>query len=113
MTTTNGQMTLPSRRAAGGWTWDAARRLISLLLPRREALSDTETVQLRDQATLELRTGLDELALRCRSGLFVVTQERDPVDHELEPGDEFRSTARGLVVAWAIRGGVLEVSRRR
>jgi hypothetical protein len=53
------------------------------------------------------------LALTCRAGTFLVTQEGDPVDHVLEAGDRFRSTSRGRVAAWALRAGTLEIGRAR
>ncbi len=53
------------------------------------------------------------LALTCRAGTFLVTQEGDPMDHVLEAGDRFRTTSRGRVAAWALRAGTLEVGAAR
>jgi hypothetical protein len=50
------------------------------------------------------------LTLRCVSGLLVVTQTGDLADHELRPGDVFRTDGRGLVVAWAIHDSGFVVS---
>ena len=50
------------------------------------------------------------LELRCVSGLVVVTQEGDRDDHVLYPGDEFRTSRRGRVVAWAMLDSRLTVS---
>lgn len=57
---------------------------------------------MRANTARSLRPAACGLALRCVSGLVVVTQKGDPDDHELRPGDEFRTSSRGLVVAWAI-----------
>jgi len=49
-----------------------------------------------------LNPGPHGLVLRCLSGLLVLTQKGDREDHALYPGDEYRTSSRGLVVAWAI-----------
>jgi len=51
---------------------------------------------------LSLDPGGGGLALRCETGLIVVTQKGDREDHELHPGDEFRTRKRGRVVAWSL-----------
>jgi len=53
-----------------------------------------------------IRPGLGA-RLVCRAGTFLVTQEGDPTDHVLEAGDRFEGTSPELVVAWALREGVL------
>lgn len=58
---------------------------------------------MRANTVRSLRPAACGLALRCVSGLMVVTQKGDRDDHELRPGDVFRTGRRGLVVAWAIR----------
>jgi len=63
--------------------------------------------------TASFRPGATGLALTCRAGTFLVTQEHDPVDHVLEPGDSFRTTSRGRVAAWALGPGTLEVAAAR
>ena len=57
---------------------------------------------MRANTARSLRPAACGLALRCPSGLVVVTQKGDRDDQELYPGDEFRTSSRGLVVAWAI-----------
>ena len=57
--------------------------------------------QLSRGQILGFRPGRGGLALRCTSGIVVVTQTNDPEDHVLHEGDEFRTARRGLVVAWA------------
>jgi hypothetical protein len=57
---------------------------------------------MRANTARSLRPAARGLNLRCVSGLVVVTQKGDRDDHELRPGDEFRTSSRGLVVAWAI-----------
>lgn len=66
--------------------------------------------KLRRNATKSLRPGAEGLALQVVSGLMVVTQEGDPRDHELRPGDVFRTTSRGLLVAWALSDGSFTVN---
>jgi hypothetical protein len=58
--------------------------------------------RMRANTAWSIRPGSCGLALRCVSGLVVVTQKDDPKDHELLPGDEYRTNRRGLVVAWAV-----------
>jgi hypothetical protein len=52
--------------------------------------------------TIAFRPGSMGLALTCRAGTFLVTQEGDPVDHVLEAGDSFRTSSCGRVAAWAL-----------
>ncbi len=59
--------------------------------------------------TRALRPGPGGLVVTCRDGTFLVTQEGDPEDHVLEAGGSFRAGGPGLVVAWALRAGVLVV----
>lgn len=68
---------------------------------RRGTAPCVETM--RANTARSLRPAARGLALQCVSGLVVVTQEGDPDDHELRPGDVFRTSRRGLVVAWAIQ----------
>lgn len=63
----------------------------------------------RANGVLSLRPGGCGLVLRCMSGLMVVTQKGDREDHELHPGDEFRTDRRGLVVAWALSDSAFTV----
>ncbi len=58
---------------------------------------------MRANTVRSLRPAACGLALRCVSGLVVVTQKGDLDDHVLRPGDVFRTGRRGLVVAWAIQ----------
>ena len=60
-------------------------------------------VELVANEVMSLRPGPCGLAVRCLSGLLVVTQKGDRKDHELRPGAEFRTRRRGLVVVWAFR----------
>ena len=57
---------------------------------------------MRGNTARSMRPGRRGLALRCESGLVVVTQQGDRDDHELLPGEEFRTPRRGRVVAWAL-----------
>ncbi len=67
------------------------------------------TWAIAENGTLPLRPGGRGLAVRCRSGTLLITQEGDPLDHVLGPGDEFQSAPRGLVVVWALSGGAVAV----
>jgi hypothetical protein len=57
---------------------------------------------LRGNTVRSLWPGGYGLTVHCVSGLVVVTQTGDRKDHELRPGDEFRTSSRGLVVVWAL-----------
>jgi hypothetical protein len=65
-------------------------------------MSETRLECMRRNTALGLRPGARGLTLRCTSGLLVVTQKDDREDHELRPGDEFQTSKRGWVVAWAL-----------
>jgi hypothetical protein len=58
---------------------------------------------LRANTTRSLRPAACGLELRCLWGLVLVTQQGDRDDHALHPGDAFRTSSRGLVVAWAFQ----------
>ena len=63
-----------------------------------------------DNDTVALRPGPKGLLLRGHRGTFLVTQEGDPLDHVLEPGDELPTRRRGLVVVWALTEGSIEMA---
>jgi hypothetical protein len=65
-------------------------------------MSETRLECMRRNTARGLRPGARGLALRCTSGLLVVTQKGDREDHELRPGDEFQTARRGRVVVWAL-----------
>jgi hypothetical protein len=65
--------------------------------------------RLHDNDTLRLLPGRGGLVLTSRAGTFLVTQERDPEDHVLEPGGEVRTAGRGVVVVWALSDGAIGV----
>ena len=67
-------------------------------------------VSLGANEAMSLRPGKCGLALRCLSGLLVVTQKGDRKDHELRPGEEFHTRQRSRVVAWALRPSVGSVN---
>jgi hypothetical protein len=119
MTSTKAQGAFPAQRDAGA-RWRLAfpeggmRRVLGLLLPDRASRRPAfQTFRLGDNATLGLRPGRGGLVLTCQSGMFVVTQAGDPDDHVIESGDAFRTGARGRVVAWALRAGVIVCNARR
>ena len=58
---------------------------------------------MRANTARSLRLGAFGLLLRCVYGLVVLTQKGDLHDHVLRPGEVFRTTRRGLVVAWALQ----------
>ncbi len=64
---------------------------------------------LRENGIIRLLPGRKGLALRAERGTFLVTQERDPEDHVLEPSRAYRARRRGLVVVWALSDGEIDV----
>jgi hypothetical protein len=73
-------------------------------------MSETRLECMRSNTARGLQPGARGLALRCTSGLLVVTQKGDREDHELLPGEEFQTTRRGRVVAWALVDSAFTVS---
>ncbi len=65
------------------------------------------TRALLENGTLPLRPRARGLSVACRVGTLVVTQEGDPQDHVLVPGEAFRAAPRGLVVVWALSPGAV------
>lgn len=59
--------------------------------------------------TLPLRPAGGGLVVTCRTGTLLVTQEGDPADHVLGPGEEFLAAPHGLVVVWALSDGAVAV----
>jgi hypothetical protein len=72
-------------------------------------MSETRLECMRRNTARGLRPGARGLALRCTSGLLVVTQKGDREDHELLPGDQFQTAKRGRVVVWALADGAFTV----
>jgi hypothetical protein len=91
---------LPFERVRRWWT-------------RGARLAPARVWEAAEDATAAFRPRWAGLTLTCRAGTFVVTQEKDAVDHVLEAGDRFRTTSRGRVAAWALRAGALEVGGAR
>jgi hypothetical protein len=98
--TARGALAVALERVGGWW----ARRARPAPARLWEAAAD---------GTTAFRPGSMGLALTCRAGTFLVTQEGDPVDHVLEAGDSFRTSSRGRVAAWALCPGALEVGVAR
>lgn len=65
---------------------------------------------LRRDRTLSFRPAPDGLDVRSLLGTVLVTQERDPQDHVLDPGAVFRAAGRGVVVVWALSDASVTVS---
>ena len=65
-------------------------------------VNEPRAANMRPNTAMSLDPGGGGLALRCETGLIVVTQKGDREDHELHPGDEFRTRKRGRVVAWSL-----------
>jgi len=107
------EATLPLRHpaAAAGSSLPAlaraVRRLVGLAWRHRWNGAAVRAFALGQDGTMAFRPGRDGLALSCLSGVFLVTQQGDPEDHVLEAGGAYRTGARGRVVAWAFRPGVL------
>ncbi len=58
--------------------------------------------ELAKDATLRLPRGRNGVVVRAEGGSLVVTQEGDPEDHVLGPGEEVHLPRGGLAVAWAL-----------
>ena len=71
------------------------------------------TWAISENRTLPLRPAGRGLDVTCRAGTLLVTQEGDPLDHVLGPGDAFRAAPRGLVVVWALSDGAVAVDGLR
>lgn len=64
---------------------------------------------LAENATMRLPGGRFAVVVRAERGMVLVTQEGDPEDHVLEPGDEIVLGVRGLAVAWALTEAAISV----
>lgn len=64
---------------------------------------------LAENRALPLRPGQRGLAVTCRAGTLLLTQEGDPEDHVLLQGDAFQAAPRGLVVVRALSEGAVAV----
>jgi len=100
--------------ARNGWLelCSALRRARGHLSPRlapAAARAPRKALRLERDATLALRPGARGLALRGLAGTLLVTQEGDPQDHVLGPGDGRRFAGRGRVVVWALEAGAVEL----
>jgi hypothetical protein len=62
---------------------------------------------LEENATLRLPG--DAAVVRVERGTVLVTQEGDPDDHVLEPGDELELSCAGRAVAWAFTDAALSI----
>ncbi len=67
-----------------------------------------ETWVLEENATLRLPAE-DDVVVRGERGTVLVTQEGDPDDHVLEPGDELVLSCCGRVVAWAFTDAAISI----
>ncbi len=85
------------------WTW------ASWMAPRG-ANGATRAWELDKDQTVRLTPGRGGVVLRAERGCLLVTQEGDPEDHVLGPGDELRMSGRGLAVAWALSPSSLAVA---
>ena len=57
---------------------------------------------LPENRACSLTPGPEGVLIRVSSGCLVVTQEGDPEDHVLGPGEELRVAGGDVVVAWAM-----------
>jgi hypothetical protein len=70
------------------------------------------TWELAENATMRLPRGRLAVVVRAERGMVLITQEGDPEDHVLEPGDEIVfPVGGGLAVAWAFTDAVISVRR--
>jgi hypothetical protein len=99
----SGDVVVPGWRLASALS--GALRSAMGRLRRRSSVD--EAWEAGADAVRSFRVGRRGLTLRCGSGSFIVTQAGDPLDHVLEAGDVWRTSARGRVAAWALRAGTL------
>ncbi len=73
----------------------------------------TESFSLADNEAVSLGRPGSGLEVACVQGMVWLTQEGDPVDHVLGPGEEIRLTGRGRVamMAFAPSQGLLTATR--
>jgi Protein of unknown function (DUF2917) len=79
---------------------------MNTLFRRRDAPAE----HLPARALLRLKDR-GKASLRCLEGVCWVTQEGDPEDHVLGPGEEFRPSRSGQVLVWAVTEARLRVER--
>ena len=79
----------------------------------KRTMGETRLERMRPNTARSLIPGTRGLALRCMSGLLVVTQKGDREDHELHPGEAFHTKKRGRVVAWALADSAFTVRSLR
>ncbi len=72
------------------------------VLASRRGAARTGAWELAENQAFRLVPGRDGVAIRVNSGCLVITQEGDPEDHVLLPGEGLRMTGREAVVAWAM-----------
>lgn len=65
--------------------------------------------ELAENATMRLPRGRFAVVVRAERGMVLITQEGDPEDHVLEPGDEIVLPVGGLAVAWALTEAAISV----
>jgi len=67
------------------------------------------TWELAENATMRLPRGRLAVVVRAERGMVLITQEGDPEDHVLEPGDEIVLPVGGLAAAWAFTEAAISV----
>jgi hypothetical protein len=67
------------------------------------------TWELAENATMRLPRARFAVVVRAERGMVLITQEGDPEDHVLEPGDEIVLPIGGLAVAWALAEAAIAV----
>jgi len=77
---------------------------------RRALRSRGEPARLKDGDVLSF-VGGGGVALRCKTGILWITQEKDPRDHIVSQGESFIPDQRGRVVVWAMSDAVVLLGR--
>ena len=70
-----------------------------------------EVLLLADREVWTAQVGSAGLVVACEAGSVWVTQEGDPEDHVLAPGDRLHLVRRGLVAVQALRTSQVRVAR--
>ena len=71
-------------------------------LASRRGAARTGAWDLAENQAFRLIPGRDGVVIRVNSGCLVITQEGDPQDHVLLPGEDLRMSGIDAVVVWAM-----------
>jgi hypothetical protein len=70
-----------------------------------------ETHRLDRDATLKLQPRRGHVIVAAEAGTCLVTQEGDPADHVVAPGESFTSRTKGAIAVWAFTPATIAIAR--